>query len=973
MAPPSTDLLLQRLLAEEPFVRALARALAAGEADDVVQETWVRALAGSPPHLTSPRAWLLRLARNVALNLRRAAVRRDGHERAAAAAVWTAPSPAELVEREERRAAVVRAAEELPEPFRTTLMLRYFEGLLPRAIARRLDVPVATVWNRLRKALQLLRRRLDGDHGGDRRAWLLPLLPLAVPAVPAVPRHGAPGGLPAAAHLGILAMTAKLKLTFASATLAAAALSVWLATSGPPATAPAAPAALGTIAPAAAASASAPAPADVADAEESARRVAAAGTAAEGAAAASLRVRCLFDDGTPAAGIAVLVDRPGAGAAPREPLRAPSGAGGVATFAELLPGEVTVACMRQPYAPRRVGLVAGRPTEVELRLERGIDLRGLVVDHRDVPVAGATVEFGAVGAAVRAEPIGATDGEGRFQLRAVARMCRVGARAEGHAPSLLHEVVGEEGATVEVHLRLGPDGGAVAGAVTGPDGRPVAGARVQVSGGRRGERVTMLPSGQQARPPAPFAARTGEDGTFRASGLAPGEGEVVVTAPPFAPWRGAVLVLPHGTAWLDVPLLPGVTLAGTVRAPDGTPVAGARVVAMMAGFELPDTRTDAQGRYRIEALPEGELRLLAMAHQHGRVEARRTGRCGETVEWHASLPGGSEFAARVLDADGRPVAGAVLELMAQGWSAMGRTEADGSFRARGLPEGARVRAAVLAPGHVPRMLHDVDPAAGELVVRLERRPELTARIAGTVHGADGRPVEGLRIRAIGERESTGGTARCDGDGRFAVAVAAGRYRLQVEAEGHARWRSEVHEVGDGGSCDVGVVVLPRGGRLQVSFAGGPPPAGVEVEVRDGEGRLITGVDEVDGEWLSRLVAPGRHLLQLGGTVAAQIVPCSVVDGATETVAVEWTRGEQVRLQVFRSPGDRVQGTARVSLSSGRGPVLDRRVAGRGAGPVELSVALAPGPHRVTVVTAEGARGSASFTVPVAGPVVVHCR
>jgi len=56
--PPEHD--LQRLLDEEPFVRDLARQLVAGEADEVVQRTWLRAVqqggAGVDKPATGSRA-----------------------------------------------------------------------------------------------------------------------------------------------------------------------------------------------------------------------------------------------------------------------------------------------------------------------------------------------------------------------------------------------------------------------------------------------------------------------------------------------------------------------------------------------------------------------------------------------------------------------------------------------------------------------------------------------------------------------------------------------------------------------------------------------------------------------------------------------------------------------------------------------------------------------------------------------------
>jgi DNA-directed RNA polymerase specialized sigma24 family protein len=44
---------LERLLAEEPFVRRLAQHLVAGEAEDVVQQTWLRVLQTRPGLLQS--------------------------------------------------------------------------------------------------------------------------------------------------------------------------------------------------------------------------------------------------------------------------------------------------------------------------------------------------------------------------------------------------------------------------------------------------------------------------------------------------------------------------------------------------------------------------------------------------------------------------------------------------------------------------------------------------------------------------------------------------------------------------------------------------------------------------------------------------------------------------------------------------------------------------------------------------------
>ena len=58
------------------------------------------------------------------------------------------------------RRSIERAIDELPEPYRETMVLRQFDELDYEEIAARLDVPVGTVRSRLAKARELLARNL---------------------------------------------------------------------------------------------------------------------------------------------------------------------------------------------------------------------------------------------------------------------------------------------------------------------------------------------------------------------------------------------------------------------------------------------------------------------------------------------------------------------------------------------------------------------------------------------------------------------------------------------------------------------------------------------------------------------------------------------------------------------------------------------------------------------------------------------
>ncbi len=169
---------LETLLAEREWVRTLARVLAGNgaDADDLEQEAWVAALR-SPPERPGPvRGWLATVMRRRRLDAGRAAARRLARE-SAAARPEALPSAAESVARAETLRRVVEAVLSLEEPGRSTVILRYFDGLPPREIAARTGVPVEAVYGRLRRALDELRERLGGD-GEGRRAWAF-LLPAA--------------------------------------------------------------------------------------------------------------------------------------------------------------------------------------------------------------------------------------------------------------------------------------------------------------------------------------------------------------------------------------------------------------------------------------------------------------------------------------------------------------------------------------------------------------------------------------------------------------------------------------------------------------------------------------------------------------------------------------------------------------------------------------------------------------------------
>ncbi len=177
-SPSPSPVKIEALLAHRQWVRALARSLVRDEssADDVEQQTWQAALENPPEKLGAARAWLGSVVRRTVLESQRRHVRRQRRELVAARPEGL-PSTGDVVARVEIDRAVVNSVAELPEPYRTTLLLRFYDELPPRDVARRMGVPVETVRARVRRGLERVRVGLDRRHGGDRDVWTAALGP----------------------------------------------------------------------------------------------------------------------------------------------------------------------------------------------------------------------------------------------------------------------------------------------------------------------------------------------------------------------------------------------------------------------------------------------------------------------------------------------------------------------------------------------------------------------------------------------------------------------------------------------------------------------------------------------------------------------------------------------------------------------------------------------------------------------------
>ncbi|MEM9798972.1 MAG: sigma-70 family RNA polymerase sigma factor [Planctomycetota bacterium] len=145
------------------------------EADDLTQEAVLKALDAG--RFDAPRSWWRAVLRNAARDRAKTGAHRRERELDARPGEEP-PTPHAVVEAAETQQRVADAVLALDEPYRTVLLLRYFEGLPQRRIARELERPASEVKAQLEAGRARLRRRLGREFGRG-GALAVALLPIA--------------------------------------------------------------------------------------------------------------------------------------------------------------------------------------------------------------------------------------------------------------------------------------------------------------------------------------------------------------------------------------------------------------------------------------------------------------------------------------------------------------------------------------------------------------------------------------------------------------------------------------------------------------------------------------------------------------------------------------------------------------------------------------------------------------------------
>ena len=508
-------------------------------------------------------------------------------------------------------------------------------------------------------------------------------------------------------------------------------------------------------------------------------------------------------DGSPVEGALVL----GRDSRRVEQCRARTDIGGRFLFEDLQPGLLTVEITPRDAAPppsKRIELRAGVRARLDLVLEAGVRIHGVVSDLEGQPIAGAEV---GLGASYQRSVI--TDLHGRYELVGLGGAKRrdlgdLRARAEGFGNE--RKKLGEAELAQDTRLDFVLHPARIAtGRVVDTDGcAPIEGVYVAGVGSKKVENVSRSDWESTV---------TGSDGRFELASL-----HVLIDHQLFLRKDG------YGTRVYDFPadegdreaidygdlvLHPGGRIEGILRAQTGTPIPDHLIKLRGANEDLgrfrPDTealkktwvtavrhsRTDTQGRFHFSDLPGGKLRVTASV----------LGRPGSKDEKTVELPEGGQvegveltldlgdpITGVVHTADGSPAVGVFVQVAGDEDQPRIRTlsGAGGCFELLGVTEdmGEVELFTIVAsynwynPDAHLGASHRVTARAGDTDVVLELR-ELVS-LTGRVEDAEGQPLAGVQVLAY----QSGGARVPPAVLTKATSDAMGAFRMDLPEDGH---------------------------------------------------------------------------------------------------------------------------------------------------------------------------------------------
>jgi|GEM_PF-2594326 len=383
------------------------------------------------------------------------------------------------------------------------------------------------------------------------------------------------------------------------------------------------------------------------------------------------------------------------------------------------------------------------------------------------------------------ETLQKTDADGSCEISLLPQQSQTSLHLDGadFAEPLVTDRIqtgaGKESSPTTLHLRYG--GGIEGKLIFKNTGKPVAGVRIAALPDLR-----VHFSGQQAV--------TDEQGQYRFAHLLPGKFVIHIVGKNDFPWTAAflgnVVVNPgQTTKGQDLFLIKGTLVTGRlIKGDTGAGVPGVTISALdMSTREYPGfSETDANGNYALRVPPGAQAIYLSSAPPDGYSPAGFSSRRGDELKITAvdgqdqkidlklTPEPGKRLAGRVLDPQGKPVAGAIVEVENPGGPLMRTTkvvksDAKGEFTLHAVDRGFRVYAHLDSLG-TPQP-SELKGDEKELILRLS--PIVKTQLAGRVVDGKGKPLANVGIYVTTWHGTFGLTPKApivltDADGRFTL-------------------------------------------------------------------------------------------------------------------------------------------------------------------------------------------------------------
>ena len=355
-------------------------------------------------------------------------------------------------------------------------------------------------------------------------------------------------------------------------------------------------------------------------------------------------------------------------------IEAKPGGEGEYVFERLPRGLLRIEASLPGYVDDEVQITLPRAETLELVLRKGESISGIVRTTAGDPISRARVS--------ESSKEVQTDDGGRFHLEGLScsRACYIHAAAEGFCDVFTTTIA-------EADIVLPRESTLSGRVLAASSGEPIAGAKVKnVKGGEDGDEIV-----------------TDGSGAFTLKKVPPGSHEIHVDHALYLPLVSDAWELGEGEPVKDIELEleAGLSVTGTVlSAATGDPVREATLNVRWFSesrdaFESRETICDGSGSFELRGLREEEysVSVSASGFSELRTQARVSNTPGE--EWTFTMEPEARIHGRVLDPDGKGVAGAQVHLsfrgdrapdvLGQSWKQEVLTDSRGAYELSGLP------------------------------------------------------------------------------------------------------------------------------------------------------------------------------------------------------------------------------------------------------------------------------------------------